>query len=335
MANEFRHGTVGTALSQAEWESITGHSFASQATGDILYASSTTQLSRLAKGTDGDILNLASNIPAWTSTITTNKTFNDDISILFGTSGADATLKSDGTNLVLNLLATSNFVIQDATANVITLDSTGNTIDFHRDLDFQLGATIRTSTGNLTITPASGIILTHASASTVNVNAPSGNIQFRLQENGTWKYVLGYNVSSNYFHLRSTDTDGSGTDADIIRIPDGQTTVDGNTTFDINVFDDYDDAMVLYRAYSPEHRTVYESGKQILRENRQELINMGILNVYDDGWVGYNDQRMSALLAGGIYQTRFRVDEQQAEINKIKNKINELQTQITQLEEVK
>ena len=139
MANEFRHGTVGTALSQAEWESITGHSFASQATGDILYASSTTQLSRLAKGTDGDILNLASNIPAWTSTITTNKTFNDDISILFGTSGADATLKSDGTNLVLNLLATSNFVIQDATANVITLDSTGNTIDFHRDLDFQLG----------------------------------------------------------------------------------------------------------------------------------------------------------------------------------------------------
>ena len=167
------------------------------------------------------------------------------------------------------------------------------------------------------------------------MNAPSGNIQFRLQENGTWKYVLGYNVSSNYFHLRSTDTDGSGTDADIIRIPDGQTTVDGNTTFDINVFDDYDDAMVLYRAYSPEHRTVYESGKQILRENRQELINMGILNVYDDGWVGYNDQRMSALLAGGIYQTRFRVDEQQAEINKIKNKINELQTQITQLEEVK
>ena len=113
MANEFRHGTVGTALSQAEWESITGHAFASQATGDILYASSTTQLSRLAKGTDGDILNLASNIPAWTSTITTSKTLNDDISILFGTSGADADLKSDGTNLVLNLLATrhQNFFI--------------------------------------------------------------------------------------------------------------------------------------------------------------------------------------------------------------------------------
>ena len=58
---------------------------------------------------------------------------------------------------------------------------------------------------------------------------------------------------------------------------------------------------------------------------------MGILNVYDDGWVGYNDQRMSALLAGGIYQTRFMVDEQQAQINSIQNKIKELETQIQEV----
>ena len=34
MANELRHVTVGTELTQAEYESVTGHAFASQATGE-------------------------------------------------------------------------------------------------------------------------------------------------------------------------------------------------------------------------------------------------------------------------------------------------------------
>ena len=65
MANEFRHGTVGAALSQAEWESITGHAFDAQATGDIPYASSATQLSRLGIGTANQLLYISSGLPAW------------------------------------------------------------------------------------------------------------------------------------------------------------------------------------------------------------------------------------------------------------------------------
>jgi hypothetical protein len=65
LADEFRHGTVGTELSQAEWESITGHSFDSQATGDIAYASSATQLSRLAIGAASAVLQITGGIPAW------------------------------------------------------------------------------------------------------------------------------------------------------------------------------------------------------------------------------------------------------------------------------
>ena len=65
MANEFKHASVGTDLSQAEWESITGHVLDGQATGDMIYASSATQLRRLGVGTTGQILTVAGGIPSW------------------------------------------------------------------------------------------------------------------------------------------------------------------------------------------------------------------------------------------------------------------------------
>ena len=49
MANEFQHKSVGSQISQSEFEATdgTGHVFDSQAAGDLAYASSTTVLSRL------------------------------------------------------------------------------------------------------------------------------------------------------------------------------------------------------------------------------------------------------------------------------------------------
>ena len=76
MANELTHKDPGAELTQAEFIASdgTGHVFNSQATGDILYASSATVLSRLAKATDGNILALASNLPAWTASPTIGST---------------------------------------------------------------------------------------------------------------------------------------------------------------------------------------------------------------------------------------------------------------------
>jgi len=76
MANEFKHKDPGTALTQAEFIASdgTGHIFDSQAAGDILYASSTTVLARLAKATDGNVLELASGLPAWTASPTIGST---------------------------------------------------------------------------------------------------------------------------------------------------------------------------------------------------------------------------------------------------------------------
>lgn len=68
MANEFKHVSVGTELTQSEYESTTGHVFNSQATGDIMYASSSSQLTRLGIGDTGAVLTVSGGIPAWDTT---------------------------------------------------------------------------------------------------------------------------------------------------------------------------------------------------------------------------------------------------------------------------
>ena len=48
MAGEFKHISAGSQLSQSEYESITGHKLDVQTAGDLIYASTADQLSRLA-----------------------------------------------------------------------------------------------------------------------------------------------------------------------------------------------------------------------------------------------------------------------------------------------
>ena len=65
MAGEFKHKDIGDELTRAEWEALGAHILDAQVTGDVIYASSATQLSRLAKGTDGQFLKIGASIPAW------------------------------------------------------------------------------------------------------------------------------------------------------------------------------------------------------------------------------------------------------------------------------
>ena len=70
MANEFKHKDPGGELTQAEFIAACGdgHIFACQATGDIVYASSATVLSKLAKGAANTVLSMGGScIPAWTA----------------------------------------------------------------------------------------------------------------------------------------------------------------------------------------------------------------------------------------------------------------------------
>ena len=80
MANELTHKDPGAELTQAEYIASdgTGHVFESQAQGDILYATSTTVLSRLGKdANDSRVLTNTgtNNNPAWAQvTLTTGVT---------------------------------------------------------------------------------------------------------------------------------------------------------------------------------------------------------------------------------------------------------------------
>ena len=99
MANELTHKDPGSELTQAEYTASdgTGHVFESQATGDILYASSATVLSRLAKATDGNILELASNLPAWTASPTIGSTNWGNANHAHAASNSGGTLTTLGT----------------------------------------------------------------------------------------------------------------------------------------------------------------------------------------------------------------------------------------------
>jgi len=65
MGGEFQHKDAGAALSQAEDNAIDRHQFEGQATGDMLYASSATQLSRKGIGNTNDVLKVVGGVPVW------------------------------------------------------------------------------------------------------------------------------------------------------------------------------------------------------------------------------------------------------------------------------
>ena len=101
MANEFGHSSVGTSMTQAEFEAVGLHVCNLQATGDLIYASSATQLSRLGIGSTGQVLTIAGGIPAWSNNFTaTTLTITDG-----GTIGQSAgpLLTFDDTNNRLKL----------------------------------------------------------------------------------------------------------------------------------------------------------------------------------------------------------------------------------------
>ena len=128
MANELTHKDPGAELTQAEYISSdgTGHVFESQATGDILYASSATVLSRLAKDANSTrvLTNTGTgNIPAWAQvTLTTGVT--GTLPVANGGTGATAltNLITLGTHTTGNYAAT----VANATNGGTTIANSGS-----------------------------------------------------------------------------------------------------------------------------------------------------------------------------------------------------------------
>ena len=101
MVNELAHGTVGVSMTQGEFEAVGLHVLNSQATGDVIYASSATQLSRLGIGSTNSVLQTVGGIPAWV----TNPTI---------------AAPTFGTSITGSYLTASEILITDASKNVVS-----------------------------------------------------------------------------------------------------------------------------------------------------------------------------------------------------------------------
>ncbi|MAH46924.1 hypothetical protein CMI37_13925 [Candidatus Pacearchaeota archaeon] len=124
MANELKHDDIGTSLTKAEWEGIGTHIFDSQATGDLAYASSDSQLRRLAIGATDTILSVQGGIPAW-------RTPANILTDLSGQAGAPFDWNSQNLTGVASLTATG-LTVNGASSldGAVTINETGADVDF-------------------------------------------------------------------------------------------------------------------------------------------------------------------------------------------------------------
>ena len=206
MANEFKHVAVGTELTQAEYESTASHVLDSQAAGDIIYASSTSQLSRLGIGTAGKILqvNSGASAPEWTATVTgvtsvlntslvigrdsdNDIDFATDNTILFRASGADQIKLIDGALAPVSDndvdLGTSSLEFKDAFFDgTVTADAFAGPLtgDVTGTADVATVATTVTITDNESTNEDNAIIFTAGG------DVDGGNIG--LESDGTLTY---------------------------------------------------------------------------------------------------------------------------------------------------
>ena len=168
MANELTHKDPGSELTQAEYITSdgTGHVFESQATGDILYASSSTVLSRLAKGSDGNVLELASGLPAWPASPTIGSTSWANANHAHAASNSGGTVTATSATVATTVTVTDNESTDEANLVTFIADAGTSTGDHGLEMDGNL--TYNPSTGRLTATQLTGTLQT---ASQTNITA--------------------------------------------------------------------------------------------------------------------------------------------------------------------
>ena len=114
-------GTIGTGT----WEGTDvgvahgGTGLSSYAAGDVIYASGTTTLAKLAKATDGDVLTLASGVPSWAT-----PTVGDITAV---TAGAGMTGGGTTGDVTLNVIGTTDKITVSADAVTIASGYVGQT----------------------------------------------------------------------------------------------------------------------------------------------------------------------------------------------------------------
>lgn len=133
------HGHTGSTSDGPKLNIAAALTIASQAAGDIIYASSSSVWARLAKGTDGQFLKLASGIPAW-SAANTPLNYRQELNIAqassttltigLGEVSVNGTLLAKTSVTTLNLTTSGHWATtqkqQVSTYSFVGIDSSGN-----------------------------------------------------------------------------------------------------------------------------------------------------------------------------------------------------------------
>lgn len=181
------------------------------AVGDIVYASSTTALSKLSVGSNGDVLTLAAGVPTWVAGAAGVTALNDlsDVtlttpannSLLYRSGGVYidsniANLSFDGTNLVATQIAgIANANLVDKAATEIIAGS----------WSFTNVQPITASAGDIDATNGFGFVTTDgATAAAFRADTGTNEIQFTHSNSPDWNITgLGLIVAANPIHATS------------------------------------------------------------------------------------------------------------------------------------
>ncbi len=190
MANELRHADVGTALSKSEWEAVGTHVLNSQAAGDVIYASSTSQLSRLGIGSANQFLtvNSGASAPEWTSSPKVNTAITPDA--------------SDGATLGTAALEWSDLYLADAAIIYFGDDDDVTLTHVHND-GLLLSSTDKLQFGDAGtfIHQSSDGVLTIESDTTVDIN---GAVAFNGAITGATNITLSGELDAATLDLSSS-----------------------------------------------------------------------------------------------------------------------------------
>lgn len=194
MANEFVHGSVGTSLTQAEFEAVGLHVLNSQATGDLIYASSATQLSRIAIGAADTVLTCNGTIPAWSATPILNTAVAKGTWTASGTWTIPAVTLSGALTIGANYIKTTNLGLSQLDANTLMVDDQAGGEKNFRCASMTLVNSTVTFSGNTEIISAGG--------------ANGNSILFKARDSDVGSVKIGSLVGAAdpYFQIGRDDT---------------------------------------------------------------------------------------------------------------------------------
>ena len=174
--------------------------------------------------------------------------------------------------------------------------------------------------------------------STVELYVPTdGQSAFEHRENAAFRYNTGYDSANNRWFLQSGDSDGGGTDADIIRVPDGGVAINGNGAFVDNQFDYVCPTCGYHRleggscpkdgrvlVWNDDVESIRESMRELKRNRNAQTIlhKVGILTTDQDGWSGIAMNKASYFALSALVQQSDRITREnevmQAQIDELK-----------------